>query len=127
LIEDLAKLSDAKVQRRGSDYLNTVDEVPWRDLFNRDRQSLEWFDAQGRLLATRGELTVNDPPQTGSHTRKMESSPYQVRSRTISVFRDRNPNSSATGNTSQPPTLEGYPKITGLKPRHLWRSMLELR
>jgi len=100
--------SHTKVQRRGSDYLNSVDEVPWRDLFNRDRQSLEWFDAQGRLLATRGELTVDDPPQTGSHTRNLESSPYQVRSRTISVFRDRNPNSSATGDTSQPPTLEGY-------------------
>ncbi len=96
--------SHTKVQRRGSDYLNSVDEVPWRDLFNRDRQSLEWFDAQGRLLATRGELTVDDPPKTGSHTRNLGSSPYEVRSRTISVFRDR----ETTSNTSQPPTLEGY-------------------
>ena len=96
--------SHTKVQRRGSDYLNSVDEVPWRDLFNRDRQSLEWFDAQGRLLATRGELTVDDPPKTGSHTRNLESSPYQVRSRTISVFRDR----ETTSNPSQSPTLEGY-------------------
>jgi len=96
--------SHTKVQRRGSDYLNSVDEVPWRDLFNRDRQSLEWFDAQGRLLATRGELTVDDPPRTGSHTRNLESSPYQVRSRTISVFRDR----ETTSDTSPSPTLEGY-------------------
>ena len=90
----------AKVQQQGSKYLNQVDEVPWRDIFNRDQQSLEWFDEQGRLLATRGKLTVNAPPQTGSQTRQIDSSLNDVRSYTISVFRDRA--------TSKEPSLEGY-------------------
>lgn len=92
--------SHTKIQQDGTEYLNRVDEVAWRDIFNRDSQSLEWFDAQGRLLATRGELTVDDPPETGSHTRSMESSSHKIRSYTISVFRDRA--------TSEEPSLEGY-------------------
>ncbi|MFP4338517.1 MAG: sensor histidine kinase [Halothece sp.] len=92
--------SHTRIQQKGSEYLEGVDEVPWRDIFNRDSQSLEWFDAQGRLLATQGELTVDDPPETGSHTRSMESSPHNIRSYTISVFRDRA--------TSNQPSLEGY-------------------
>jgi len=92
--------SHTQIQKQGSDYLETVNEVPWRDIFNRDDQSLEWFDTKGRLLATRGELTVDDPPETGTKTRELESSSYQIRSYTISVFRDPA--------TSSEPTLEGY-------------------
>ncbi|QDZ38488.1 HAMP domain-containing histidine kinase [Euhalothece natronophila Z-M001] len=92
--------SHTRIQQEGTDYLDRVDEVPWRDIFNRDSQSLEWFDAQGRLLATRGDLTVDDKPETGSHTRSKDSSPHNIRSYTISVFRDRA--------TSDEPTLEGY-------------------
>ena len=42
------------VRDRGSKYLNQVEEVPWRDIFNRDQQSLEWFDEKGNLLGRKG-------------------------------------------------------------------------
>lgn len=90
----------ARIQQEGRKYVDNVDEVPWRDIFNRDQQSLEWFDEQGRLLATRGNLTVDASPETGAQTREIESSMYDVRSYTISVFRDRA--------TSKEPVLEGY-------------------
>jgi signal transduction histidine kinase len=89
-----------KVQQRGSEYLDSVDEVPWRDIFNRDHQSLEWFDPQGRLLGTRGQLIVDALPKTGTQTQKIESSPHNIRSYTISVFRDHP--------SSDKPSLEGY-------------------
>ncbi|AFZ42858.1 integral membrane sensor signal transduction histidine kinase [Halothece sp. PCC 7418] len=100
----------AKVQENGSNYLNQVDEVPWRDIFNRDRQSLEWFDPEGRLLATRGELTVKASPQVGSQTETMPASPHYIRSYTISVFRDRaaNPASESPQTSPNQPILEGY-------------------
>ncbi|MDR9403431.1 MAG: HAMP domain-containing sensor histidine kinase [Halothece sp. Uz-M2-17] len=93
----------AQVQEKGSQYLNNVDEVPWRDIFNRDRQSLEWFDSERRLLATRGELAVEALPKTGPQMQPMPSSPHYVRSYTISVFRDR-----AAQSPSDRPILEGY-------------------
>ena len=99
-----------KVQEHGSEYLNRVDEVPWRDIFNRDHQSLEWFDPQGNLLATRGELTVNVPLQVGAQRQPLADSPHYIRSYTISVFRDRVAESSEANSspTSPKPILEGY-------------------
>jgi len=90
----------AGIQQQGRKYVDNVDEVPWRDIFNRDQQSLEWFDEQGRLLATRGNLAMDAPLKTGVQIREVDSSPYQVRSYTISVFRDRA--------TSTEAVLEGY-------------------
>lgn len=92
--------SHRNVQKQGRNYLNQVEEVPWRDLFNRDDQSLEWFNAEGEILATRGKLSVDAPPKTGSQTWPTESSHPDIRSYTISVFRDRA--------ASEEPNLEGY-------------------
>jgi len=100
----------AQVQEEGSEYLNRVDEVPWRDIFNRDRQSLEWFDPQGNLLATRGQLTVDVLPKTGPQMQPIASSPHYIRSYTISVFRDREAQvaSDKPRGQSNEPILEGY-------------------
>ena len=53
------------VRDSGSKYLNQVEEVPWRDIFNRDQQSLEWFDAEGNLLGRKGLIKIDVPPEAG--------------------------------------------------------------
>lgn len=90
----------AQVKAKGSRHLDRVDEVPWRDIFNRDKQSLEWFDAEGKLLAGRGVIELAVPPKVGSLTLKLRKKPPQVRTFTISVFKD--------GSNRSQPYLEGY-------------------
>ena len=89
-----------EVKSEGSQHLDQVDEVPWRDIFNRDKQSLEWFNADGKLLASRGVLELTVPPKVGSLTLKRRRKPNQVRTFTISVFKD--------GSKPNHPYLEGY-------------------
>lgn len=60
--------SFSAVKLDGDAYLEQVDEVPWRDIFNRDRQSLEWFDAEGNQLARRGTLEIRAQPRLGPYT-----------------------------------------------------------
>ncbi|MDJ0650145.1 MAG: ATP-binding protein [Xenococcaceae cyanobacterium MO_188.B19] len=64
--------SFAEVQRGGSNYLNQVDKVPWRDIFNRDQQSLEWFDSGGNFLGSKGLIKLNLKPKTGAYTVRLE-------------------------------------------------------
>lgn len=90
----------AEVKVRGSEYIERVDEVPWRDIFNRDQQSLEWFGADGQLLASRGRLELAFGPKTGSQTLKRKQKPGHVRTYTISIFKD-SPNENQ-------PILGGY-------------------
>ena len=106
-----AASSFSAVETKGETYLATVDKVPWRDIFNRDKQSLEWFDAQGNLLGSKGFFQLEIQPKTGalngivnlyidkdSSEDKIE---VAIRAYTISVFKDSNvPNN--------PATLEGY-------------------
>jgi two-component system, OmpR family, manganese sensing sensor histidine kinase len=97
--------SFSDVQTQGGSYLNRVDKVPWRDIFNRDRQSLEWFDAKGTLLGSKGVLKINAAPQIGEATfgeatLLQEKHYVPVRTYTISVFKD-------STNPSEP-TLEGF-------------------
>jgi signal transduction histidine kinase len=90
----------ANIKTSGDGYLDSVNEVPWRDIFNRDRQSLEWFDATGQIIANRGTLDLVLSPQVGSRTLLQSSEMSPVRAYTVSVFRD-NPDSGE-------PILEGY-------------------
>lgn len=92
--------SFAAVEAQGSQYLEQVDAVPWRDIFNRDQQSLEWFDAQGERLASRGALELDYRPSVGPHTLGRIHPPKQIRTYTISVFKD--------GSKPSQPSLEGY-------------------
>jgi two-component system, OmpR family, manganese sensing sensor histidine kinase len=89
-----------QVKAQGSRLLDQVDEVPWRDIFNRDKQSLEFFNAEGKLLASRGVLELTVPPRVGSQTLKLIHKPHQIRTFTISVFKD--------GSNRSQPSLEGY-------------------
>ncbi len=95
-----AAASFTPVKMNGRQYLNQVDAVPWRDIFNRDQQSLEWFDAKGQLLASRAALELESRLRVGSQTQEEKQKPRQVRTYTISVFKD--------GSTPNQPSLEGY-------------------
>jgi OmpR-family two-component system manganese-sensing sensor histidine kinase len=88
--------SMTEVSIQGEDYLDELDEVPWRDIFNRNQQSLEWFDTDGNLLAKRGDIELTPRPKVGVQT--MANPP--VRAFTVSVFEDE-PNADS-------PYLTGY-------------------
>lgn len=121
--------SFAEVQSNGSNYLNQVDQVPWRDIFNRDNQTLEWFDAEGNFLGSKGAIKLEIKPETGADTVRLKKnqkeknqeqqntsnssdldpssddllrnlSAVPVRTYTISVFKD--------SSVPNDPTLEGY-------------------
>ncbi|MBZ8182432.1 sensor histidine kinase [Oscillatoria salina] len=91
----------AEIKQEGNDYLERVDEVPWRDLFNRDRQSLEWFNSEGTPLASRGQVSLDSQPETGALTERDTAQTSLIRTYTISVFSD-------PPNDSSQPSLEGY-------------------
>lgn len=92
--------SFAEVEKGGSEYLDRVDKVPWRDIFNRDRQSLEWFDENGKSLANKGFLKIEFKPRPGAVNIPKSLTDISIRAYTISVFKDsEDPNE---------PTLEGY-------------------
>ena len=106
-----AASSFASVENEGESYLTTVDKVPWRDIFNRDQQSLEWFDADGELLGNKGSFQLGIEPKPGALNgvvnfyQDKESSEEMIqvpiRAYTISVFKDSNI-------PDNPATLEGY-------------------
>ncbi len=73
------------VKKSGPKSLDQVSEFPWRDIFNRNLQSLEWFDAQGNRLATKGSLYLEYDPRLGAQTVRWKSKPGEVRTFTISV------------------------------------------
>lgn len=93
------------VEERGSTYLNQVEEVPWRDIFNRDRQSLEWFDENGELLGRKGLIELDVPPEVGTTFIQNPDTGEVFRTHTLSMFIRRN-------NEAGPPTLVGFIRAT---------------
>ncbi|MGK7910546.1 MAG: sensor histidine kinase [Synechococcus sp.] len=83
-----ASPSLASILDEGEEYLDEVEEVPWRDIFNRDRQSLEWFNARGELLARKGTLIISEPHRLRTQEFELGSPPIPVRAYTISAFSD---------------------------------------
>ena len=93
------------VRDRGNKYLNQVEEVPWRDIFNRDRQSLEWFDQNGELLGRKGLIQLDAPPKVGSQIILQPKTGEILRTHTLSVFiRDNG--------QAGPPSLVGFIRAT---------------
>ena len=93
------------VRDRGNKYLNQVEEVPWRDIFNRDRQSLEWFDRDGELLGRKGSIQIDAPPKIGSQIILQPETGEVLRTHTLSVFiRDNG--------QAGPPSLVGFIRAT---------------
>ena len=92
--------SFAEVENNGSEYLDQVDKVPWRDIFNRDRQSLEWFDAEGGSIGSKGFSKIEFSPKPGAVNIPRSLVDVPIRAYTISVFKD--------SDVPNQPTLEGY-------------------
>jgi signal transduction histidine kinase len=86
-LESIAKLAAPyleNVQEQGNLSLKQTEGVPWRELFNSEQQSIEWFDPEGQLLATQGELKLSFPPQDGFLTIKRQ--PFPIRTFTYKIF-----------------------------------------
>ncbi len=89
----------SQVRTMGDDYFEQVDEVPWRDIFNRDHQTLEWFDGSGERLLNWGSTEIFSKVATGAHdATQVDGSP--VRTFTVTVFEDEPMGGE--------PSLEGY-------------------
>ena len=97
--------SFAAVRDRGSKYLNQVEEVPWRDIFNRDQQSLEWFDENGNLLGRKGLIELDVPPEVGPQIIVQPKTGEVFRTHTLSVFIRNN-------GQAGPPSLVGFIRAT---------------
>ena len=97
--------SFAPVRDQGSKYLNQVEEVPWRDIFNRDQQSLEWFDEGGNLLGRKGLIKLDVPPEVGTFFIQNPETEEVFRTHTLSMFIRRN-------GEAGPPTLVGFIRAT---------------
>ena len=100
LLAQSAAPSLPDIERSGGQYVNQVAEFPWRNIFNRDYQSLEWFDAEGDLLASRGKISSSLPPRLKAQNLTIKSEePLKVRMFTISVHSDMG---------AEQPLLRGY-------------------
>ena len=93
------------VRDRGSKYLNQVEEVPWRDIFNRDQQSLEWFDEKGNLLGRKGLIQLGVPPELGTTFVQNSKTNEIFRTHTLSVLNRKN-------GEAGPSTLVGFIRAT---------------
>ena len=97
--------SFAEVRDQGNKYLNQVEEVPWRDIFNRDQQSLEWFDEKKQLLGRKGLIKLGVPPEVGTTFLENPDTEEVFRTHTLSMFIRRN-------GVLGPPTLVGFIRAT---------------
>ena len=97
--------SFTEVRDRGNKYLNQVEEVPWRDIFNRDRQSLEWFDQNGELLGRKGSIQIDASPKVGPQIILQPETGEVLRTHTLSVFIRNN-------GQAGPPSLVGFIRAT---------------
>ena len=74
------------VRDGGQKYLDRVEEAPWRDIFNRDQQTLEWFDAEKNLLGRKGSIQLDIPPKVGTKTLQQDKTGIIFRTHTLSVL-----------------------------------------
>ncbi|MCY7282373.1 MAG: HAMP domain-containing histidine kinase [Cyanobacteria bacterium CAN_BIN43] len=70
------------VKLEGGEHLDNRAEIPWQDLFRRNRQSLSWFDEKGKKLAEQGSIQVNLPLRVGILTLPRD----RIRTFTIPVY-----------------------------------------
>jgi signal transduction histidine kinase len=93
-----------EVQNKGERYFEDVNRVSWHDIFNRDRQSVEWFDTEGQLIASKGTLKIALPPRPGFWTIKRLQQNSQIRTFTIPI--------SNNGLNSSSPSIDGFIRVS---------------
>ncbi len=89
------------VKENGQKHLDSEKTIAaWRDIFNRDQQSLEWFDADKKLIGRKGLISLgNVPPETGTSNIRQQGGNAIARTHTLSAILSQ-PN--------QPGTTIGY-------------------
>ena len=89
------------VKENGQKHLDSQKTIAaWRDIFNRDQQSLEWFDESGNLIGRKGLIELgNVPPETG--TRNIEQGKTEAIARTHTL-------SAILSQPNQPGTTIGF-------------------
>lgn len=70
------------VKLEGGGHLDNRAEIPWQDLFRRNRQSLSWYDEKGKELAKQGSIQVDLPLRVGILTLPHD----RIRTFTIPVY-----------------------------------------
>jgi signal transduction histidine kinase len=81
----------AAVKANGQQYIDSQFDsqetvTAWRDIFNRDQQSLEWFDAKGNLIGRKGLIRLgNEEPKTGPRNIHQVGLDAIARTYTVSV------------------------------------------
>lgn len=84
-----------EIETHGREYLEQMDAVPWRDIFKREQQSLEWFNAKGQRLARRGQLSLALAPKVGPQMTELSDRSIEIRTFTIAIFKGSNKNKAA--------------------------------
>ncbi len=76
------------VQENGQKHLDSQETVAaWRDIFNRDQQSLEWFDAKGNIIGRKGLIRLGEEkPKTGTRNLRQIQSDAIARTHTLSAI-----------------------------------------
>lgn len=100
-LSQFAAQSLPDVKENGQKHLDSPKSIAaWRDIFNRDRQSLEWFDAEGNLIGRKGLMSLgNVPPVVGTRNIRQAKTNAIARTHTLSAILSQ-PN--------QPGTTIGY-------------------
>lgn len=112
--------SFAPVRDLGSKYLNQVEEVPWRDIFNRDQQSLEWFDDRGKLLGRKGIIEINAPPELGTSFIQNQDTGEVFRTLTISMFVGKNGETGAATSVGMIRATQSNEEIETAESKLFW-------
>ena len=100
-LSQFAAQSLPAVKENGQEHLDSPQSIAaWRDIFNRDRQSLEWFDEEGNLIGRKGLISLGDvPPEVGTKNIRQANGNTIARTHTLSAILSQ-PN--------QPGTTIGY-------------------
>ena len=100
-LSQFAAQSLPAVKENGQKHLDSPQSIAaWRDIFNRDRQSLEWFDEEGNLIGRKGLISLGDvPPEVGTKNIRQANGNTIARTHTLSAILSQ-PN--------QPGTTIGY-------------------
>jgi signal transduction histidine kinase len=99
---DVPSLNEVQIKREA--YLEEVDRISWGELLYREPQSVEWFDAEGQLIVSKGTLNLALPPRPGFWTIERMQKSSQIRTFTISVTEN-----SSDANAS---SLAGYIRVS---------------
>ena len=87
-LSQFAAQSLPAVKENGQRHLDSPKSIAaWRDIFNRDRQSLEWFDEEGNLIGRKGLISLgNVPPEVGTRNIRQANSNTIARTHTLSAI-----------------------------------------